>query len=221
MQNARNFTHTPTSDELLSQIRKKIPSFLSGKRLNHTFFVEKEANTIAESVFLVYNISDRYLNDVSAAALLHDITKQISLSEQLTLCEKYAIAPGGNPSNAILHGKTAAHLARELFGINDVVFSAVYKHTTGSENMNIIDKIIFLADYIEPSRTHEHCIKTGEFFRKSLSCGTDPENALDTACVMSIDGTLSHLISSGEFIDVQTVLARNYLLKGLNNVQKQ
>ncbi len=219
--NVNIFTHTPVSDEELCVIRSRLPEFLSGKRLEHTFFVEKEAITIAESIFLVYNISDVYKNDIRAAALLHDITKKRSLDEQLALCKEFGIDESISPSSAILHGKTAAHLAKKIFGINDFVFSAIYCHTTGKENMNILDKIIFLADYIEESRTHTHCIDTRSFFYDSIKeHGTAyGRQALDKAIVMSIDGTVRHLLEQGSIIDINTILARNYLIsENTNNI---
>ena len=208
------FTHNPVSDDELCVIRSRLPDFLSGKRLEHTFFVEKEAITIAESIFLVYNVSDVYKNDIKAAALLHDITKKLSLDEQLALCKEFGIDAGSSPSNAILHGKTAAYLAKKTFGINDFVFSAIYSHTTGKENMNVIDKIIFLADYIEESRTHIHCINTRNFFYDSIKEHgvAYSGKALDDAIVMSIDGTVRHLLEQGSIIDINTILARNYLI---------
>ena len=220
MKNEIIFTHEPTSDEILDEIRERIPSFIEGKRLNHTFFVEKEAITIAKSVFLVYNISDRYLNDIRAAALLHDMTKQMDLKIQLALCDMHTIDKGENPSEAILHGKTAAHMAKKLFEINDFVFSAIYNHTTGCPEMGIMDKIIFLADYTEESRSHEHCVKAREFLHSSLD--KNSENVLeiiDRSALMSIDNTLSFLINSGKDIDVQTVKTRNYLLSCLSEAE--
>lgn len=212
--NVNIFTHTPVSDEELCVIRSRLPEFLSGKRLEHTFFVEKEAITIAESIFLVYNISDVYKNDIRAAALLHDITKNLDLDQQLALCKEFGIDTDSSPSGAILHGKTAAHLAKKIFGINDFVFSAIYCHTTGKENMNVFDKIIFLADYIEQSRTHKHCVDTRNFFYDSIKehGARHCMQALDRAIVMSIDGTVKHLLEKGSAIDVNTILARNCLI---------
>ena len=212
-----SFTHIPTSDLLLEEIRQKIPEFISGNRLKHTFFVEKEAITIAKSIFSVYNISDRYLNDIKAAALLHDITKHMDIEAQLSMCGMYGINAGDNPSAAILHGKTAAHMARQMFGINDFVFSAVFNHTTGCENMKLFDKIIFIADYTEESRTHTHCLNTRKFLHDGIKdCSTDIIMVLDKAILMSLDGTLSHLIDKNIAIDVQTVLARNCILNQLD-----
>ena len=215
---AHFFNHIPTDSALIEKIRGELSNYLDEKRLNHTFFVEKEAITIAESVFLVYNIENVYINDVRAAALLHDITKKFSIEKQLELCKKYDIFPGNFPSCALLHGKTAAFLARELFGINDIVFSAVNNHTTGKENMNIFDKIIFLADYIEPSRKYEHCKQTRSFFYDRLSTlgVSSASQVLDESIVMSMDGTIKNLIEQGLTIDLLTVSARNYLIHSMN-----
>ncbi len=211
------FNHRATSDSVLDEIRDRISGFIDEKRLNHTFFVEKEAITIAKSVFSVYNISDGYLNDISAAALLHDMTKKMDIKIQLALCNMHGIEAGTNPSNAILHGKTAAHMARQLFGINDFVFSAIFNHTTGCENMGLFDKIIFIADYTEESRIHEHCVKTRDFLHGFIEAHPEKAaEALDRAVLMSIDGTLSHLIETKRDIDIQTVLARNFILKELD-----
>lgn len=208
------FDHSPSTDELLAQIKLKLPEFISEKRLKHTFFVEKEATAIAESVFLVYNVSDRYKNDLRAAALLHDITKEYSLEEQIALCDEFGISVDNTPSCAILHGKTAAHLAKKLFNINDVVFSAIFNHTTGKENMSVFDKIIFLADYIEQSRTHSDCIETRNFFYDSLKTEgfLNSADILDKAIVKSINATILHLLQTEKSIDVQTVLARNFII---------
>ena len=77
----------------------------------------------------MYNISDRYLNDIKAAALLHDMTKQMDLNIQLALCDMHGIDKGENPSEAILHGKTAAHMAKKIFDINDFVFSVFFSYS--------------------------------------------------------------------------------------------
>lgn len=82
----------------------RLPEFIGEKRLNHTFFVEKEVVALAESLDMVYNISDAQKNDLRAAALLHDITKEMPLEKQLELCGKYGIDAGKYPSCAVLHG---------------------------------------------------------------------------------------------------------------------
>lgn len=208
------FTFPATSPEKVEEIRLKIGDFLSGSRLEHTFSVEKEALSIAKYVFPVYNADESHLFDLRASALLHDITKGLSLPEQLELCEKYGIDKGDFPSCAILHSKTAAYLSRELFGINDAVFSAISCHTTGKENMSVLDKIIFVSDYIEPTRKYEECKKAREYFYENVSKSPESaKEALDGTILMSLDGTIRSLLRKNQPIDVQTIITRNYFYK--------
>ena len=209
-----DFTKNPATPELLERIRTRLCEFIGEKRLNHTFFVEKEVIALAESLKMVYNITDAQKNDLRAAALVHDITKELPLEKQLALCKIYGIDPGSYPSCAVLHGRTAACLARELFCVDDLVFSAVDCHTTGKEDMNVFDKILFLADYIEPSRTHDSCKKVRTFCYESLQKrGQAAAGAiLDEACLACLDDTLSYLVAKGNIIDLETVKARNSFL---------
>ena len=212
--NSNLFTHIETSNETLYKIREALPFLLTEKRLSHTLCVEEEAVKIANKLFIFLEIDSKYINDISASALLHDITKRLSLEEQQKMCRKHAIETDYISFNScnLLHSKTASHLSRELFGINDIVFSAIYNHTTGKENMNVFDKIVFLSDYIEPTRTHESCIKVREAFYKEFDNGANPLSALDRAVLSSLNDTLIYLINSGKPTDIQTIKARNFLL---------
>ena len=207
------FTHIPTSVKSLEAIRLAIPSFISGKRLCHTHSVEKEALKLSEILFCHLGIDKKYLSDISAAALLHDITKYLPDDEQKELCIKYGVEfDKNNASSALLHSKTAAVISREHFAINDYVFTAIFYHTTGKENMNLFEKIIFIADYIEETRTQKVCIKAREYFYSSIKNSNNPIKALDMTIIMSLDSTLSYLESKGLVIDSQTIKARNFLL---------
>lgn len=207
------FTHIPTSSALLAKIRAEIPSYLTEKRLIHTLSVEKQALELANIYFPILGTDVKYLNDVSASALLHDMTKKLSDDEQDRLCEKYGIETDYTQkgSGALLHSKTAACRARELYGINDAVFGAVYFHTTGCENMNILEKLIFFADFIEPTRAHEVCKNARKDFYEQLSKNEDKLFVLDKAIISSIDSTILHLCEEHKPIDVETIKARNYL----------
>ena len=206
------FTHEPTSRIVLDKIRASIPSYISGKRLEHTFSVEKEAICLAEMIFPTLNIDKKYLRDISAAALLHDITKYSSPEEHISLCEKYGITEYSSSSTAVLHARTGAFVAKEAFDINDIVFSAIFCHTTGKEDMNIFDKIIFIADYIEKTRTHESCVKAREYFYSDAKVSDNLIKTLDMTIIMSLDSTLSYLEKSGADTDPETIKARNFLL---------
>ena len=208
------FTHEPTTAENLEIIRSSIPSFLSGKRLEHTFSVEREALKLAEILFPYSGIDKKYLSDISAAALLHDITKYLPEEEHTRILKENNVDIDciKDKSTAILHAKTAPFVAKEKFGINDIVFSAIFNHTTGKENMNIFDKIIFIADFIEETRTHKSCILAREYFYNNISTCKDKTEILDKTIIMSLDSTLSYLNETGAVIDTDTIKARNFLL---------
>ena len=138
------FNHIPTSKETLEEIRKALPSYIAEKRLIHTLSVEREALKLSKILFEYLGISKEYFSDISAAALLHDITKYYPLERQLEICKENGIDVDKESmsNSAVLHSRTGAYIARQKFGINDTVFSAIFCHTTGKEDMNIIDKII-------------------------------------------------------------------------------
>ena len=131
----------------LEQLRPVALSYLKAKRVRHVLGVEQEAERLAE----------RYGADVEKArfaALLHDCTKKLELDEQLALCAQYHIELDDLERVAIklLHAKTGAAIAREVFGAPQDVCDAILWHTTGKPDMTTLEKVIYLADYIEPSR---------------------------------------------------------------------
>ena len=114
----------------------------------HVLGTEQEAAFLAE----------KYGADVTAAriaALLHDCTKKLDLSQQLSLCRHYAIPLDEMERNylKLLHSKTGAAVARDRFGVSDEIYNAIFYHTTGKADMTLLEKVIYLADYIEPSRS--------------------------------------------------------------------
>ena len=122
-------------------------TLLSPKRYLHTMGT---ANT-AKALALRYGADIKH---AETAALLHDITKE---EDQLKLCKMYDIMPTAFELSApkVLHAKTAAALAEELDMPPEVV-SAIRRHTTGSAEMSVLDKVIYLADFIEPFRKPHH-----------------------------------------------------------------
>ena len=131
----------------LSWLREKAYAWLKPKRIAHVAGCESEAVKLAM----------RWGEDPETAAeagILHDITKKLNFEEQLILCGKYGIINDnlelGSPK--LLHAKTGAALARDLFGVSDRVYNAIRWHTTGKPDMTLLEKIIYLADYIEPTR---------------------------------------------------------------------
>ena len=128
---------------------KALP-YLDEYRIAHVAGCESEAVCLA-----MYWGEDSEL--AAEAGILHDITKRCSFDQQLQLCEKYGIINDNsellNPK--LLHAKTGAALARDLFGVSDTVYEAIRWHTTGKKDMSLFEKILYLADYIEPTRDFE------------------------------------------------------------------
>ena len=88
------------------------------------------------------------------AGVLHDCTKYLSLEEHLAICEKYGVELDDmeRQSAKLLHSKTGAALAKHLYGQGEEVYWAICWHTTGKADMTTLEKIIYLADYMEPNR---------------------------------------------------------------------
>lgn len=131
----------------LTWLRGKVLDYLDEYRVAHVAGCESEA----------VNLARRWGEDpelAAEAAILHDITKCCTKDQQLQYCEKYGIINDNSEiqNKSLLHAKTGAALARDLFGIDDMVYEAIRWHTTGKPDMTHFEMILYLADYIEPSR---------------------------------------------------------------------
>ncbi len=131
-------------------LRREAYAMLKPKRIAHVRGCEEEAVRLAKRW-------GENTDDAAEAAILHDITKRLNLREQLILCEKYGIIPDAleAKSEKLLHAKTGAEIARERFGVSEKVYESIKWHTTGKADMSLLDKIIYMADYIEPNRDFE------------------------------------------------------------------
>ncbi|MDR3311475.1 MAG: nicotinate (nicotinamide) nucleotide adenylyltransferase [Oscillospiraceae bacterium] len=128
-------------------LRRKAYNMLDAGRILHVAGCEEEAVSLAGR----WGVSR---DDAREAAILHDITKNLSLAQQLALCAEYGIVADEleRESEKLLHSKTAAESALRRFAATDEVADAVRFHTTGRAGMSALEKVIYLADYIEPRR---------------------------------------------------------------------
>ena len=131
----------------LSWLREKAYAYLKPKRIAHVAGCENEAVMLA-----VYWGEDP--EKAAEAAILHDIGKKFSLEENLQICEKYGIINDHDElaSPQVLQAKTGAAIARDLFGTDEEVTEAIRWHCTGKPDMTMLEKIVWLADCIEPNR---------------------------------------------------------------------
>lgn len=192
-------------------IRKEIVPLVGERRLAHVLGTEKECLALAE----MFEMSDADKEKLAVAALLHDITKSFTDEEHMAFAESRRLClPGANTdSPKTLHAVTGAYMAEEMFPDNtdDTVFSAIRWHTTGKANMTLTEKLMYLADYIEPTRTFSDCVKLREYFYGRIG-EDDRLRVLDDTLILSFDMTVSELISSSQPIHPDTVAARNYLI---------
>ena len=169
----------------------KLKSKLNSKRYVHSVGVEYTAACLAF----------RYGEDVKkarVAGLIHDCAKCISTNEKLKKAEKLGLpiseCERANPD--LLHGKLGAHYAKKWFGVTDPeILSAITYHTTGKPDMTMLEKIIFVADYIEPNRK---VIFELPVIRK------EAYQDIDKAVIHILKNTLDFLDGKSDVIDEMT-----------------
>ena len=134
--------------EYYKKLRKKVKDVMTKSRYEHTLGVEFTAASLA----MRYEVD---IEKAELAGLLHDCAKCIDSEDTLDECKKYNIeltdVEKRNPF--LIHSKLGAVHAKKLYGVDDEdIISAIRFHTTGKPDMTMLEKIIFIADYIEPGR---------------------------------------------------------------------
>lgn len=131
----------------LEWLRERAVEMLAPKRVPHVMGCAGEAVRLAKRWG-----ADVY--EAEAAGVLHDITKKCDLEEQLLLCDKYGMIIDTSVAGMekTLHQITGAAVAYNEFGVSEAVRDAIRWHTTGKADMSLLEMILYLADYIEPTR---------------------------------------------------------------------
>ena len=136
------------------------------------------------------------------AGILHDITKALGPKEQLHICKKYAMmltkVQQENPK--LLHAKTGAVIAKEIFGEEAEVVSAIWWHTTGRAAMTTLEQILYIADYMEPNRDFPGVEELRELADRDLN----------RAVLLGLDQALSYLRERNRIIDPDSQQAWDY-----------
>ena len=201
------------TEKMLDALRAAVQSGMSQKRFRHTAEVEKMAAYLGE----LY--APDKINMLRAAALLHDVTKEYSTDMHLMICAKQDIQLEKEALFApkTLHDRTAAALIPSLYGEfgEEEIISCVRWHTTGRAGMTLTEKLIYLADYIDMSRTFEDCVRLREFFMSAHPEQLDTrerERHLRRTLIMSFDMTMRGLLDDGLPVNRDTIEARNSLV---------
>ena len=136
------------------------------------------------------------VTDAARAGILHDITKAIDGPLQLTLCGAYGkiLSDFSRKYPKTLHALTGSMVAERIFGENENVVSAICHHTTGKADMTLLQKIIYVADYMEPNRDFPGVEKLREL------AFTD----MDAALKLGLEMTLEHLRNQGSEVSPES-----------------
>lgn len=158
---------------------EKVKSAMSEKRFQHVLGVEKAAITLAE-------IYQGDVTKASLAGLLHDYAKERSDQDFIEKIKAENLDPDLLKwGNNIWHGIVGAYFVAEELGIRDAeIFSAIQKHTTGAANMSLLDKILYVADYIEENRNFPGVLEARKVAFENL----------DAAVSFETQHTLSYLV---------------------------
>lgn len=200
-------------EKKLSELRDKIIFSMSEKRAIHTVAVESMAIRLGK----LY--APEKIEVLRAAALLHDVTKEKNLSEQLELCGKYGVSVAEEDvfSPKTFHARTAAAMIPKEYPdfADDEVINAVRWHTTGHAGMTVTEKIIYLADYIDESRSFDDCVTLRNMFWRAepeKMTEEERESHLRDVLITSYDMTVKNLIEENSPIASDTINARNELI---------
>ncbi len=176
--------YTKEREKLVALLAKS----LKGEKFQHSLGVEQTAIDLAKK----FGVSHK---KAGLAGLLHDVTKQMN---NAAMAREYGII---SLSDKTLHGPVAACWLREKGIVEDPeVLSAIKFHTTGRADMTLLEKIVYLADYIEPMRDFEGV----EELRNMANIN------LDHAMLLGVTKTLQNIMHRGSLIDPDSVSAYNY-----------
>ena len=177
----------------IPELRACSYSMVRAKRIPHIRGTEEEAMRLARRWGADERLAQR-------AGILHDCTKYLELPDQLALCRKYGVELDELEQRAVklLHSKTGACIARHIFGEPDEVYNAIFWHTTGKGGMTLLEKILYMADYIEPCRSFD-----GVEQLRAMAY-TD----LDRAMLMGVEATVEDMTRRGSPIHVNTLQAQ-------------
>lgn len=187
------------------ELERKIRLLMSDYRFNHTLAVVKECKALAE-------LYDADKESLTISAYLHDITKEMPVNEQLDLCNSVGIKIDKHTllSPKTLHSFSAPALILKKFPeyATEEVLNCIKYHTTGRAEMTLNEKLLFLADYIEPTRKYDDCILLRKTFYESPD---DRHKKLDNTIFLALKFTIADLIENEAYIHPETINAYNHL----------
>ena len=181
------------------EMHRKLRSDQKERRYFHTMGVVKEAIRLAPK----FGVD---VEKAKIAALLHDCAKNFDQDRFLEIAAEYGVKLDeyALKEPALIHAFLGAAVAYRDYGVTDrEILDAIYYHTTARANMTNLEKLVYIADMIEPGRT----MPQAEELRKMV------EENLDDALIYAIDCSIKHVIKKGRLIHPDSIHARNYLVE--------
>lgn len=181
----------------LEEIKNILKNKLSEKRFYHSICVME----MCEKLAIHYNVD---VNEAKLVGLSHDIAKEMPADEKIKYAEQNNLTIDNVEYSApsLLHAKIGADICKKNFGFSDKMCTAISLHTTGGENMDMLSKILFVADAIGLDRTYPSAD-----YARNLAL----EN-LDECIMFILNFTIEDCIKKNKPIHINTILARNYLM---------
>ncbi len=183
------------TEERFLKLRCTLSRRIGSRRFSHTLGVEK----------CIIELGERYLPGeiprLRIAALLHDLTKEWAPEKQIEYCREHNIplTAEEEASPKILHAKTGAVVAAREFApfVDEGILNAIRCHTTGAYGMTVFDELLYLADYIEPTRTYPECVQLRERFEEGYKTSGEPLLHLHRTLLYALEFTAKEIEGRG------------------------
>ena len=203
----QDFLNDEEVEKLIIRINKDLKDILSEKRYNHSIGVMKKAEELAK-------IHDENINKAKLVGLAHDIGKELSENEmiQYTKENNIEIEKIEKINIGLLHAKIGADICSKKYGFSIDMQNAIKYHTVGNLNMDLLSKIIFVADKIEDGRNYKDEDKSKDLKLAREIAITN----IDEALLFEIDCSIKYTIQKGKLIHPDSILIRNKLLINKN-----
>lgn len=199
----QDFLNNDEVEKLITRINKDLKEVLSEKRYNHSIGVMKKAEELAK-------IHGENINKTKLVGLAHDIGKELSENEMIQYTKENNIEVDEieKINIGLLHAKIGADICYKKYGFSIDMQNAIKYHTVGNLNMDLLSKIIFVADKIEDGRNYKDEDKSKDLKLAREIAITN----IDKALLFEIDCSIKYTIQKGKLIHPDSILIRNKLL---------
>ena len=187
----------------IREIEQCIKSMTKESRFNHSKGVQKTAGDLARH----YGLD---VEKAELAGLMHDCVKNLTVEEMLKLCDELGCELDfvTRREYKLIHAPLGAYYSKKIFAVDDEeIFNSIYWHTTAKANMTLFEKIIYVADVIEPNRKYDIVDELRRLAYEDI----------DVAMLKILNYTINKQLAAGKMLHSETINARNYLIaKGVN-----